>query len=161
MVGTVAALLAVSSPSRAEKPAAWRGPAMLQLTAAREALSPSSARTWGLSYSVDEAYAGPWANSPLSAAAHATTGRALVNAFERAPAPALGSSSSPSSSGASGPRGVESIVSRLGPLSMLASVVIPAMMGSSSSIGRNDVTPRVGFARFGRGYGVMLTGRFY
>lgn len=159
-LGTLAALLGISSECRAERPAAWRGSALVQLTASREAFGSRSARNWGLSDPVDETYAGPWANSPFAATPTHASGRAVAPTFERTPASAPGTAASPADPNAR----AETILSRLGPIGMLASVLIPAVMassGASSRIARHDVTPRVGFAKLGRGYGLMLTGRFY
>ncbi len=160
-IGTLAALSGVSRPCRAERPPAWRGTSLLQLTASREALAPSAARSWGLSYLLDEAYAGPWAQSPLSASARgAAPTRDAVTPPERAPAAAApGANRSP----ADNARSAESLLGRLGPLGMLASVVVPAAMASSGAQGGlfgKGVTTRVGFAKMGGGYGVLVAGRF-
>ncbi|HEU4410699.1 MAG TPA: hypothetical protein VFS43_35935 [Polyangiaceae bacterium] len=168
--GAFVALLGASSAGRAERPRAFRGSSLLQLTAAREALAPGSSRNWGLSYPVaDETYAGPWAYSPLAPVPPHVPARAFVTPFER-----NGERNPAAAPGAPDPnaqaRQTESMLSRLGPVGMLASVLIPAVMassshsgaaGSSGRVARNDVSARLGFAKLGRGYGIVLTGRFY
>jgi hypothetical protein len=162
--GVLSALLGISSAAQAERPRAWRGNSLLQLTASREALSPGSSRNWGLSYPVDETYAGPWASSPLAPTVpHAPT-RSFVTFernLERNPGSGPGG---PVSAADASARQTESVLSRLGPVGMLASVLIPAVMGSAGGSGRathGNLAPRLGFAKLGRGYGFVLTGRFY
>lgn len=159
-VGVLSALLGVSSTARAERPRGWRGASLSQMAAAREALDPGSARNWGLSYPVDETYAGPWAYSPLAPTAPLAPTRAFVT-FERNTERNATQSGHPAEANA---RQAESLLSRLGPAGMLASILIPAVMASSGTVGRlaaNDVTPRVSFAKLGGGYGIVLMGRFF
>lgn len=158
--GTIVAALGLCSEARAEKPAFARGSAMSHLIASREAYSPRSARNWGLSYPIDEAYAGPWANSPLSPTTTLTPARSFVTVFEKnQPA----SSTQSAMTAPDNARAAQTMLSRFGSVGMLASVIIPMVMASSGfgHIKRDDVSPHFGFAKLGRGYGVMLSGRFH
>lgn len=153
--GALATLLCTSSPARAERRPAWRGTPFVQLNATREGFAPGAARLGGPLYPVDETYAGPWAYSPLAASP-----RAAVAPLERGPAPApSGGNASP----ADGARNVDGMLSRLGPIGLLASIVVPAAVASSSGPGGlagKGVTTRVGFAKMAGGYGIVVAGRF-
>jgi hypothetical protein len=158
--GALAALLCTSAPAHAEGPAARRGSrSLVRLTAWRETLAPGSARNWGLSYPIDEMYAGPWAYSPFASPSH-TFARDTGAPPERTPgASTPGSNRSPADS----PYNAQGLLSRLGPVGLLASIVIPAAAVSSGAMGRvgEGVTARVGFAKMAGGYGVVVSGRFY
>jgi hypothetical protein len=159
--GLLLATLSFGSSARAEKPAPWRSSVMSHLTASREAYAAGPVRNWGISYSsVDETYAGPWANSPLSPTTNLTPTRAFVTVFEKnQPSSSTQSTTSTSESA----RTAESTLRRLGSVGLIASVLIPMVMASSGfgHIKRDDVSPHVGLAKLGRGYGVMLSGRFF
>jgi hypothetical protein len=136
---------------------------MSHLIASREAYSGSAGpvRNWGISYSaVDETYAGPWANSPLSPTITLTPTRAFVTFFEKnqPSSPTYGTTATPEHA-----RTAETMLRRFGSAGLLASVIIPMVMASSGfgHIKRDDTSPHVGLAKLGRGYGVMLSGRFF
>jgi hypothetical protein len=163
IITALVALFGMGAVAHAEQPPRWQGPSALQVNApGRGLLSPGLARTWGLSYVADDAYAGPWASSPLAPTApYAAPQRAFVTPLDRSPARAANETSQPAEPKA---RTAESVLSRLGPISMLASILVPAIMTSSGApnrLTRNDTTPRVSFARLGRGYGVVLMGSFH
>ena len=158
-IGALATMLCTSSSARAERRPAWRGTSFVQLTAAREGLAPGAARLGGPLYPVDETYAGPWAYSPFATSPRAAV-RDAVSPPERAPAPA---SAAGNASSAYGARNVDGLLSRLGPIGLLASIVVPAAVassGGSRSRAGKGVTARVGFAKLAGGYGIVIAGRF-
>lgn len=157
--GALAALLCTSAPARAEGPAVRRDRSLVKLTAWRETLAPGSARNWGLSYPIDEMYAGPWAYSPLASPSPVPARDAGAPPERTLGASTPGSNRSSSDS----PYNAQSLLSRLGPVGLLASIVIPAATVSSIAPGRvgEGVTARVGFAKMAGGYGIVVSGRFY
>ncbi|HEU4412977.1 MAG TPA: hypothetical protein VFS43_47485 [Polyangiaceae bacterium] len=162
MMGALSLVLAASTPARAERRAlAWQGAPLGQLNASREALGPGSSRTWGAPFSPDEAYAGPWAYSPLAAPPRGPARAAAP--FERAPASSPSGGGSPSADAA---RSADALLSRLGPIGLLASIVVPAAAvvssgASGASRGTSKgVTARVGVAKMAGGYGIVVAGRF-
>jgi hypothetical protein len=153
------ALLAFSLPLHAEGAISKRAGALSQLAATDDDLSRGAPRHWGLWYPVDVAYAGPWASSPFSAATTRAAPHSLTPAaFERL---VSGSSAGAGPTEQNARRNPERLLNGLGPLSVIASVLLPVIMSSTSAIDRNDVAPHVGFARLGRGYGLMISGRFH
>jgi hypothetical protein len=157
--GLLVGLLAFSSPLHAEGALSKRALVSPQLTVTDDDLNRGTPRHWGLGYPIDETYAGPWASSPLSAAPTRVAPHPLTPAaFERL---VSGSSTGAGPTEQNSRRNPERLLNGLGPLSLIASVLLPAVMGSASSIGRNDLAPHVGFAKLGRGYGLMLSGRFH
>jgi hypothetical protein len=155
-MGALLMVLCASAPARAErKSPAWHGTSLVQLTASREALGPAAARTWGASLPLDETYAGPWAYSPL-----AVSPRASVR--DAAPLERPSASSSGGSPQADAARNADAMLSRLGPVGLLASIVVPAAVVSSGApgAGGKGVSTRVGVARMAGGYGIVVAGRF-
>ncbi|HEU4539017.1 MAG TPA: hypothetical protein VFS00_33080 [Polyangiaceae bacterium] len=158
-MGALAAVLSSSAPCRAERLPAWRGTSLSRLTASREALTPGAARHGGPFFLIDEAYAGPWAYSPLSASPRGAA-RDAVSPLGRAFAPPTpGGNQAP----ADGARSVDGLLRSLGPVGLLASIVVPAAVASSGVSGRfggQGAATRVGFAKMGGGYGILVAGRF-
>jgi hypothetical protein len=153
----LASLLGAEPAARAEAPPPWRREVALGLpAAARDALSAAPVRGWS-SYPVDEAYAGPWADSPFARVA--SRARDPVATGDR------GAARPPDAAGRAGGRAVEGTLASLGPLGLFASALIPVVMASSAvaSGGRSETTlkPRVGVARLPGGYGVVFTARFF
>lgn len=150
MMGALSTLLCTSAPARAERRRlpAWNGTSLVQLTASREALGPVAGRAWGASVPLDEAYAGPWANSPLAMAPRASA----LNAASPHAATSPGGASNPSDAS----RSADAMLGRLGPIGLLASIVVPAAMVRSSK----GATTRVGVTKMAGGYGLVVAGRF-
>lgn len=151
MMGALSTLLCISAPARAERRRlpAWNGTSLVQLTASREALGPAAGRAWGASVPLDEAYAGPWANSPL---AMAPRGSALGAASPHGSASPTGAGNASTDSA----RSTDAMLGRLGPIGLLASIVVPAAMVRSSK----GATTRVGVTKMAGGYGLLVAGSF-
>jgi hypothetical protein len=149
MMGALSTLLCTSAPARAERRLpAWNRTSLVQLTASREALGPVAGRAWGASVPLDEAYAGPWASSPLAMAPRAS----VLNAASPHAAASTGGASNPSDAS----RSADAVLGRLGPIGLLASIVVPAAMVRSSK----GATTRVGVTKMAGGYGLVVAGRF-
>jgi hypothetical protein len=158
-MSALVALLCISALGRAERLPAWRSAPRSPLSGPREALVSHGLLRGGTNFLLDEAYAGPWAYSPLSAAPRGA-GRDVVSPMGRSFAP---SSSGGNPAPADGARSVDGLLRSLGPVGLLASIVVPAAMASSGVSGRfvgPGAATRVGFAKLGGGYGVLVAGRF-
>jgi hypothetical protein len=155
-MSVVSTVLCAHALARAERRLpAWHGTSLVHLTASREALGAAAARGWGASVPVDEAYAGPWADSPFAVAPRGPASGG-ASPLERGAAPAVAGGGNPAADAA---RSADAVLGRLGRLGLLASVVVPAM-GLTSGGGDKGVTARVGVTKMCGGYGLVVAGRF-